>query len=170
MVCNPTRQAGSQTQHGSHIYTQVGCGHDRHLLRLSPHMSLMVDLVAEEPNTWKKGTEKTHSYHTEIKGRLYRTLQVYQSAERIYTYPAWTRKETCKCQITQYSYMQNIITHTLVRATVVSTSGRARVSWLFDVSIFMVLTSQNQKMRRNWSIGTTSVHILIPISKHMVCQ
>jgi hypothetical protein len=169
MVCNPTRQLGSPTQYGSHIYTQVGCGHDGQLLHPSSHLSLTVDLVAEEPNAWKSVTEKTHSYHTGIKGCLYRTPLVHQSTERIYTYPAWTRKETFKCQITQYSYMQNIITHTLVRATVVSTSGHAQVSWLFDARLFIVLTSQNRKMRRNQSIGTTSVHVLILISKHMVC-
>jgi hypothetical protein len=49
MVCNPIWQAGSPTQHGSHIYTQVGCGHDGYLLRPSPHLSLAVDLVMEEP-------------------------------------------------------------------------------------------------------------------------
>jgi hypothetical protein len=50
MVCNPTRQVGTLTRHGNHIYTQVGCGHDEYLLRSSPHLSLAVDLVAEEPN------------------------------------------------------------------------------------------------------------------------
>jgi hypothetical protein len=59
---------------------------------------------------------------------LYRTPRVHQSTKRIYTYPTWIRKETCKCQITQYSYMQSIITHTLIRAIVVSMSGHARVS------------------------------------------
>jgi hypothetical protein len=49
-VCNPTRQAGTPTQHGSHIYTQVGCRYDGYLLRPSLHLSLAVDLVAEEPN------------------------------------------------------------------------------------------------------------------------
>jgi hypothetical protein len=49
MVCNPIRHAASPTQHGSHIYMQVGCGHDGYLLRPSPHLSLAVDLVAEEP-------------------------------------------------------------------------------------------------------------------------
>jgi hypothetical protein len=49
MVCNPTLEVGSPTQHGSHICTQVGCGHDGYLLH-SPHLSLAVDLVAEEPN------------------------------------------------------------------------------------------------------------------------
>jgi hypothetical protein len=127
-VCNPTRQAGSPTQHGSHIYTQVGCGDDEHLLHPSPHLSLAVDLVVEEPNTLKSGVEKTHSYHTGIKGCFYQTPRVNQSTEKIYTYSSWTRKETCKCQIIQYSYMQNIITQTLIRATVVSTSDRAWVS------------------------------------------
>jgi hypothetical protein len=41
---------GSPTQHSSHIYTQVGCGHDGYLLCLSPHLSLAVDLMAEELN------------------------------------------------------------------------------------------------------------------------
>jgi hypothetical protein len=95
--------------------------------------------------------------------------RVHQFTERIYTYPTGIRKETCKCQITQYSYMQSIITHSLVRATVVSMSGHARVSSLFDVGLFTVLTSRDQKMRRNRSIRTTSVRALIPISKHMVC-
>jgi hypothetical protein len=56
------------------------------------------------------------------------TSWVHQSTEKIYTYHAWTRKENGKCQIKQYSYMQSIITHTLVRAIVVSTSGHARMS------------------------------------------
>jgi hypothetical protein len=72
-------------------------------------------------------------------------------------------KQTCKCKITQYSYMWNIITHTLVRAIVVSTSGCAWMSWLLDVNPFMVLTSRNGKMKRNQSIGTTSVRVVIPI-------
>jgi hypothetical protein len=49
-MCNPTLEADSPIQHGSHIYTQVGCGHDGYLLRPSPHLPLVVDLVAEEPN------------------------------------------------------------------------------------------------------------------------
>jgi hypothetical protein len=93
MVCNSTRQAGSPTQHDSHIYTQVGYDHDGHLLRPSPHMSLVVDLVAEEPNAWKCGTEKTHSCHTGIKWCLYRMPRVHQSTERIYAYPAWTKRK-----------------------------------------------------------------------------
>jgi hypothetical protein len=71
--------------------------------------------------------EKTHSYHTGKEEFVDRTPQVHQSTERIYTYPILTRTQTCKCQITQYLYMPNIITHTLVRATVVDTSGRARM-------------------------------------------
>jgi hypothetical protein len=47
---NPTRQASSPTQHGSHIYMQVGYGYIGYLLHPSPHLSLAVDLVAEEPN------------------------------------------------------------------------------------------------------------------------
>jgi hypothetical protein len=43
-------EADSPTQHGSHICTQVGCRHDGYLLRHSPHLSLVVDLVAGEPN------------------------------------------------------------------------------------------------------------------------
>jgi hypothetical protein len=50
IVCNPTRQVGSPTQDGSHIYTQVDCEHDGYLLRPSPRLSLVVDLVTEEPN------------------------------------------------------------------------------------------------------------------------
>jgi hypothetical protein len=50
MVCNPIIEADSPTQHGSHICTQVGCGHDRYLLRPSPHLSLVVDLMVEELN------------------------------------------------------------------------------------------------------------------------
>jgi hypothetical protein len=64
--------------------------------------------------------------------------------------------------------MQNIITHTLVRTTVVGMSGRARMSWFLDVSLFMVLTSQNGKMRRSQSIGITSVRVVIPIIWHIV--
>jgi hypothetical protein len=167
MVCNPTRQVGLPTQHGSHIYTQMGCGYTRYLLRPSPHLSLAVNLMAEEPNTWKSATEKTHSYHTGKEEFVDQKSWVHQSTERIYTRPTWTRKGTCKYQITQYSYMWNIITHTLVRATVVSTSDRARMSWLFNVSFFMVVTFLNGKMGRNRSIGTTSVHILIPIIWHV---
>jgi hypothetical protein len=62
------------------------------------------------------------------KGCLYQMPRVHQPTERIYTYPALIVKEACKCLINQYSYLQSIISHTLVRATVVSTSGRARVS------------------------------------------
>jgi hypothetical protein len=50
MVCNPIRQVGTPIRHGNHIYTHVGCRHDGYLLRRSPHLSLAVDLVAEEPN------------------------------------------------------------------------------------------------------------------------
>jgi hypothetical protein len=49
-VCNPTLEVDSSTQHGSRICTHVGYEHDGYLLRPSPHLSLMVDLVAEEPN------------------------------------------------------------------------------------------------------------------------
>jgi hypothetical protein len=31
----------------------------------------------------------------------------------------------------------------------------------------MVVTSQNGKTRRNWSIGTTSVHVHIPIIRYV---
>jgi hypothetical protein len=127
-----------------------------------------MDLVPEEPNAWKSATEKTHFYYTGKEEFMYQTSRVHQSTKRIYTYPTWTRKESCKCQITQYSYMQNIITHTLIRATVVSTCGRARMSWLLDMSLFTVLTSQNEKMRRNRSIRTTSVRVVIPIIWYVV--
>jgi hypothetical protein len=167
MVCNPTRQAGSPTQHGSHIYTQVGCGHNEYLFHPSPHLLLVVDLVTGEPNTWKNAMEKTHSYHTGKEEFMDRMSRVHQSTERIYTDPAWTRKETCKCQITQYLYMWNIITHTLVRVVVVSMSDRAQMSWLLDVSFFMMVTSRNGKMRRNRSIGTINIHVLIPIIWHV---
>jgi hypothetical protein len=166
-VCNPTRQAGSPTKHSCHIYMQTSCGHGRYLLRPSPHLSLVVDLVAEEPNARKTATEKTHSYHTGKEEFMDPMPRFHQSAERIYTYFAWTRKGTCKCQIKQYSYMQSIINHTLVRATIVSTSDCARMSWLLDVSLFMMVTSRNRKMRRNRGIGTTSVRILIPIIWHV---
>jgi hypothetical protein len=49
-VCNLTRQVGTPTQHGNHIYKQVGCGHDGYLLHPSPHLLLTVDLMSEEPN------------------------------------------------------------------------------------------------------------------------
>jgi hypothetical protein len=49
-VCNPTLEADSPTQHGSHICTQVGYGHDGYLLCPSPHLSLVVDFVMEELN------------------------------------------------------------------------------------------------------------------------
>jgi hypothetical protein len=111
--------------------------------------------------------EKTHSYHTKKEEFVDQKSRVHQFIERIYTYPAWTRRQTCKFQITQCSYMWIIVTHTFVRATVVSMSGRARMSWLFDVSLFMMITSQNGKMRRNRSIGITSVHILVPIISHV---
>jgi hypothetical protein len=56
---------------------------------------------------------------------------------------------------------------TLLLGQVVSTSGHASMSWLFDVSFYMMITSQNEKMRRNRSISTTSVHVLIPIISHV---
>jgi hypothetical protein len=117
-MCNPIQQAGSPTQQGSHIYMQVGCGHDGYLLHPSSHMSLAVDFVVEEPTSWKSATEKAHSYHTRKEESMDQTSRVHPSIEKIYTYPAWTRKQTCKCQITQYSYMQNFITHTFVRVAV----------------------------------------------------
>jgi hypothetical protein len=49
-MCNPTLEVDLPTQHGSHICTQVGCGHDGYLFRPSSHLSLVVDLVAVEPN------------------------------------------------------------------------------------------------------------------------
>jgi hypothetical protein len=49
MVCNPTQQVGSPTQHGSHIYTQMGCGHNEYLFHPSPHLLLAVDLVTRNP-------------------------------------------------------------------------------------------------------------------------
>jgi hypothetical protein len=86
MVCNSTRQAGSLTQYGSHIYTQVGCGHDEYFIHPSPDLSLAVDLVAEEPNGCKSTMEKTHSYHTRKEEFMDRTSRVHQSTERMYTY------------------------------------------------------------------------------------
>jgi hypothetical protein len=122
----------------------------------------------ERNPTLERAQWRTHSYHTGKEEFVDRTSQVHQFTEWIYTYPAWTRKETYKCQITQYLYMQNIITHTLIRATVVGTSGRAQMSWLLDVSLFTVLTSQNGKMRRNQSIETTSVRVVIAIICYVV--
>jgi hypothetical protein len=153
------------TQHGSHIYTQVGCRHERYLLRPS-HLLLVVNLVAEESNVWKTVTEKTNFYHTGKEEFVDRPTQIHQSTERIYNCTAPTRKKTCKYQITQYSYMRNFITHIFVGATVVSTSGRAWISWLLHVRFFMVPTSRNGKMRRNRCIRTTSVRIVIPIVWH----
>jgi hypothetical protein len=49
-MCNITLEVDLPTQHGSHICTQVGCGHDGYLLRPSSHLSLVVNLVAVEPN------------------------------------------------------------------------------------------------------------------------
>jgi hypothetical protein len=51
------------------------------------------------------------------------SIDPHRSTERICTYPAFVRVETCKCQIKQYLYMRTI-THTFVRATIVSMSGR----------------------------------------------
>jgi hypothetical protein len=104
---------------------------------------------------------------SKISGPLIHWKNLHLSTEKIYTYPAWTRKQTCKFQITQYSYMWIIVTHTFVRATIVSTSNHARISWLFDVTLFMMITSWNGKMRRNRSIRTTSVHVLVPIISHI---
>jgi hypothetical protein len=72
--------------------------------------------------------EKTHSYHTKKEEFVNRMPQVHQSTERIYTYHARTRKQTCKYQIIQYSYMRNIITHALVRTTIVGIKDRAQMS------------------------------------------
>jgi hypothetical protein len=162
MVCNPTREEGSPTPNGNHIYMQVGCRCDRLLLRPFPHLSLVV----EEPNAWKSVTDKTHSYHTGKEELMDQTPQVHRSTQRICNYLAFLREEPCMCQIKQHSYMWNI-THTLVRATVVSTSGRAWMYWLFDVSLFMVVTFRNGKMRRNRSIGTTSVRVFFPLPSHI---
>jgi hypothetical protein len=49
-VCNPTREAGSPTSNGNHIYTEVGGGCDGLFLHPYPHSSLEGDLVAEGPN------------------------------------------------------------------------------------------------------------------------
>jgi hypothetical protein len=64
--------------------------------------------------------------------------------------------------------MRNIITHTLVGATVVGTRGHAQMSELLHVRLFMVLTSRNGKMREKRSIGATSVHVVIPITWYVV--
>jgi hypothetical protein len=50
MVCNPTREAGSPTLNGNHVYTEVGYRRDELLLRPFPHLLLVVDLVVQEPN------------------------------------------------------------------------------------------------------------------------
>jgi hypothetical protein len=140
------------------FYMHVGYGHDVYLLRLSTHLSLTVYLVVEEPNAWKSTTEGTYSYHSGKEKFVDQMSRVHQSTERIYTYPAFVRKEICN--------MWNIITHTLVRVTVVSTSGHTRMSWLFDVRLFMVVSSQNGKMMRNQSIGTITIRVLISIIPH----
>jgi hypothetical protein len=93
MVCNPTLEADLSTQHGSHICTQVGYRNDGYLLHPSPHLSLVVDLMAEEPNVWKTVTEKTHSYHTGKDEFVDRPTRVHQSIERIYNCPAPIRKK-----------------------------------------------------------------------------
>jgi hypothetical protein len=92
-VCNPTLNVNSPTQHGSHICTQVGWVHDGYLLCPSTHLSLVIDLMAEEPNIWKTVTEKTHSYHTGKEEFIDRPTRVHQSTERIYNCPAPTRKK-----------------------------------------------------------------------------
>jgi hypothetical protein len=54
MVCNPIRQVGAPTQHGSYIYMQVGCEYDGYLLHPSLHLSLAMDLVTEDPHRLKE--------------------------------------------------------------------------------------------------------------------
>jgi hypothetical protein len=49
-VCNPTWEVGSPTPNSKHIYMQMGDERDGLLFRPFPHLSLVVDLVAEEPN------------------------------------------------------------------------------------------------------------------------
>jgi hypothetical protein len=166
-VCNPTPEAGSPTPNGNHICTEVGCGRDGLLLRPFPHLSLEGGSVAEEPNAWKSTMDKTHSYRRGKEEFVDQTPRVHRSTERICTYPAFVRVETCKCQIKQYSYMWTI-THTFVRATIVSMSGHAWMSWLFDVSLFIVVTSQNGKMRRNRSIEATSVRVFFPLPSQVI--
>jgi hypothetical protein len=157
-VCNPTLEAGSPTPNGNHICTKVGCGHGSLLLRPFPHLLLEGDSVGEEPNVWKSATDKTHFYHTGKEEFMDQTSRVHWSTKRICTYPAFVRVETCKCQIEQYSYMQTI-TYTFVGATIVSMSGCASMSWLLDVSLFIMVTYRNGKMRRKQSTGTTSVQV-----------
>jgi hypothetical protein len=106
---------------------EVGCVRDGLLLHPFPHPSLAMDLVAEEPNAWKSAIDKTHSYHMGKEEFVEQTPRVHRSIERICTYSAFVREETCNCQIEQHSYMQNI-THTLVMATLVSTSSHAWMS------------------------------------------
>jgi hypothetical protein len=64
--------------------------------------------------------------------------------------------------------MCNIITLTLARATIVGMSDHAQMSGLLHVRLFMVFASQNEKMRRNRSIGITSVCVVIPIIYYVV--
>jgi hypothetical protein len=44
-----------------------------------------------------------------------------------------------------------------------SKHDRSCLHVLLDMSLFIMVTSQNGKMKRNRSIGTTSVRVLIPI-------
>jgi hypothetical protein len=167
-VCNPTLEAGSPTPNGNHICTGVGGGLDGLLLRPLTHLSLGGggDSVVEEPTAWKIAMDKTHSFHMGKEEFLNQTPRVHRSTERICTYPAFVRVKTCKCQIKQYSYMRTI-THTFVRETIVSTSDRAWMSWLFDVGLFIVVIFQNGKMRTR-SIGTTSVRVFFPLPSQVI--
>jgi hypothetical protein len=38
---------------------------------------------------------------------------------------------------------------------------------LFDMSLFMVVTSQNGEMRRNWSTETASVRVFFPLPSYI---
>jgi hypothetical protein len=74
----------SPTQHGRH---------NEYMLRPSPHLSSVVDLVVEEPNVSETVTEKTHSYHTGKEEFVDRPTRIHQSTERIYNCTAPTRKK-----------------------------------------------------------------------------
>jgi hypothetical protein len=57
----------------------------------SPSLSRWQTIHRRSPppsNAWKSATEKTHSYHMGKEEFVDRTSRVYQSTERIYTYPA----------------------------------------------------------------------------------
>jgi hypothetical protein len=168
MVCNPTRQTGSPTQHGSHIYMQVGCW-IRRVLASSFSSSIIGGRFGGGWTQRLKERNGEDSFLSYEKRRIYGSNVSGPSIQwkNLHISCFCKKKKTCKCQITQYSYVRNIITHTLVRTIVISTSDHARMSWLSDVNLFMVVTSWNKKIRRNRSIGTTSIRVPISIIRYV---